>query len=207
MKKYLSIILLSIVSLFPLNASAQNYGSFGSFYGVAEAGVTKNSLSANGTFNNLTTDNRTGAAFGGALGYRQFIGQTLILGVEGSIATSNGSSFSQDATSTLLIETDYVYGAHVTLGGRFGKEKGTFIYGLIGFGGTSVDETATFVGSTNTITASENGNGLSIGAAIETGITDNFGIRIKGLYNFYKQGANGNKVRDASVMAGLVFNF
>ena len=203
MKKYLTIVLISLASAFPFTASAQN----GNFYGVAEAGITKNSLKASGTFNNLTTENKSGAAFGASAGYRFFTGQSLVFGLEGSLATSGGSSFSQDSTSTLLVETDYTYGAYFTLGGRFGENKDTFVYGLFGFGGTSIDETATFVGSANVTTASESGNGFSVGAAVETGISENIGVRIKGLHNMYKQGNSGTKIRDTSIMAGLVINF
>ena len=207
MKKYLIFMVIALATAFPFAASAQSNNSFGNFYGVVEAGITKNSFTASGTFNNLITDNRSGEAFGASLGYRYFYGESLVLGIEGNFATSGGSSFSQDSTSTLLVETDYVYGGYFTLGGRFGQNKNTFIYGLVGFAGTSIDETATFVGSTNVTTTSENGTGFSFGGAVETGITDNLGVRVKGLYNMYKQGASGTKIRDVSIMAGLVFNF
>lgn len=203
MKKHLIILLISLASTFPFAASAQN----GNFYGVVEAGITKNSLKADGTFSNVAVENRSGAAFGASLGYRYFTGENLVFGLEGSLATSGGSSFSQDSFSTLLVETNLTYGVYLTAGVRFGEDKDTFIYGLIGVGGTSIDETATFVGTTNVVTASESGNGISFGAAFETGLSDNLGIRIKALHNMYKQETPGIKIRDTSVMAGLVFNF
>jgi hypothetical protein len=122
------------------------------------------------------------------------------------MATSAGSSYLEDAFSTLTVETDYVWGGHATLGGRFGQNKNIFIYGLLGFVGIKTSQTAEFTFAP-TETAQESGTGVSIGAAAEVGITDTLGIRLKVLHNMYAKGESGIKVRDSSAMAGLVINF
>jgi hypothetical protein len=70
MKKLLLLSFLILSTTLPFTGNAQ-VNSFGKFYAVAEVGATRNTLHAD-NFNLLDTQNNTGAAFGGALGYRIF---------------------------------------------------------------------------------------------------------------------------------------
>ncbi|MBL4601298.1 MAG: outer membrane beta-barrel protein [Emcibacteraceae bacterium] len=205
MKNLIVFTLILIATSLPFTASAQgsNSATKSNVYAVLEAGSTQNSMALSGTLATLNSQNNSGGSFGVALGYRSIFPSNLLVGVEVSVASSSGSSSVSDNFDTITFESNYVYGTYLTLGMAMDR---VIMYGLVGIGGTNVDASASGVFTGNT-TISDSGSGISFGGAVEFGIADNFGIRAKILHTRYKGDLDELKIRDTSIMGGLIYNF
>ncbi len=198
--KYISTVLLFLAFL-PASASAQS-----SLYLVAEAGTIQNSMAVSGTFANLNPNNESGGTFGAAIGYRSLFAENLILGVEASIASTAGTSSVFDGFDTIAFDPNYVAGAYVTAGVAFGNDNQGLLYGMLGVGSVG-GETRTFGDTVDDETIDDSGNGVSFGGAFEYGLTDMLGVRVKALHTRYTGEIDELKIRDTSIMAGLVISF
>ena len=99
-----------------------------------------------------------------------------------------------------------VSGVYLTGGFAFGDNGNALLYGLIGVGSVNADTSVAgdFTGNTS---IEDSGNGISFGGAFEYGFTDKLGARVKVLHTRYKGDLDELKIRDTSIMGGLVYNF
>ena len=199
------ITILFIALILPLSSNAQGI-KFNSTYIVAEAGVTKNSLALSGPFSALQSNDKSGASFGATIGYRTLLSSNFVVGLEGSLASSSGSTSVSDGFDTLSFDSNLLYGAYLTAGFAFGEMNQALLYALLGVGGTNADVAVAGVFTGNN-SISDNGSGISFGGAFEYGITETLGVRVKALHTQYRGDIEGLRVRDTSVMGGVVFSF
>lgn len=204
MKTHFLLSLFFIISILPFSASAQYGGS--NLYMVAEAGTVQNTLALSGDLASLTSQNNSAGSFGIAIGYRALVSNNLIVGIEGNIATSSANSSVSDAFDTISFDENSVAGVYFTAGFSLGSSNQALLYALLGVGSVSADTSydGVFLGSE---TIDDKGEGLSFGGAFEYGFSDNMGIRIKVLHTRYKGEIDELKVRDTSIMGGLVYSF
>jgi opacity protein-like surface antigen len=82
------------------------------------------------------------------------------------------------------------------------------ICGLIGIGGTKGDRSLDNLNGNNLDSLEESGKGFLFGAAVEFGLTDNFGLRAKMLNTKYNEGDTAElRIKDTSIMARLIIKF
>lgn len=204
MKNHFLISLFFIISIIPFSASAQNSGS--GLYIVAEAGTIQNSMALSGDLAVLTSQDNSAGSFGVAIGYRALVSDNFIFGLEGNIASSSANSSVADGFDTVSFDENMVAGVYFTGGFAFGEQNQALIYALLGVGSVSADTTleGVFFGSE---TIDDKGEGISFGGAFEYGFADNLGIRVKVLHTRYKGEIDELKIRDTSIMGGLVYGF
>ncbi len=196
-----SIILTFLMAMvLPFAASAQS-----NMYIVAEAGVVNNSMALSGDLSGLPVTKDSGTSFGGALGYRTLVSDNFVVGLEGNIASSSSSSSVTDGFDTITFEEDYVAGVYVTGGFAFGQQREALLYALVGVGFVGGETSS--AGVTANESVDDSGDGFSFGGAFEYGVTESVGIRAKVLHTRYKGDVDELKIRDTTVMGGIVFTF
>lgn len=190
----------------PFSASAQNTPArtLHNFYVVAEAGVSQKSVKLS-TWTDPIYENSSGESFGGSFGYRAIFSSGFALGLEINAASAAGTTHAFENTENITIENKAIYGNYLTLGMRFER---VFLTALVGVGGTIYDSSRSINFSTIK-RENEQALGLSFGATIEFGLSDDIGIRIKALYtgNERSESTNSLRLRDNSVMGGIIFHF
>lgn len=199
--KYLVIITLLLAAL-PFSASAQGSG----LYVVAEVGTVQNSMDLRGDLAGLANANNSAASFGVALGYRAFVANNFVVGIEGNISSSSANSSVTDGFDTITFDENMVAGVYFTGGFVLGEDRRALVYGLIGVGSVNADTSVAGV-FTGSESIKDSGNGISFGGAFEYGFTDSLGIRVKALHTRYKGDVDELKIRDTSIMGGLVYSF
>ncbi len=200
--KFLALLLVALT--LPFTAYAQGGGS--DLYVVAEGGVVKNTMALRGALAGLTKNETSEGSFGAAIGYRTLVADNFILGFEGSIASSSASSSVTDGLDTITFDENYVAGLYLTGGFAFGDQNQALFYGLLGVGFVGGDTSVSGVFTGNQ-TIDDSGNGISFGGAFEYGFSEDVGARIKVLHTRYKGDVDELKIRDTSIMGGLVYSF
>lgn len=206
MNKKIILAIIAIFSIAPFTANAQ-YSPDGVYF-VLEAGTVQNKVSLSGDLASLAKTENSSGSFGAAMGYRALVGNNFILGAELSLASTNAGNTVRDSVSVRSYEGDLVSGLYLTGGYVLSRESNAIIYALIGVSSTKGDSSLENF-ETNTIqTLEESGEGFSFGAAVEFGLTDNFGLRAKMLHTKYNEGDSADlRISDTSIMGGLVIKF
>lgn len=206
MNKKLLISIITIFSILPFAANAQ-YSPDG-IYAVLEAGTVQNKVSLSGDLTGLAKTENSSGSFGAALGYRAVVGDNFIVGGELNIASTSASNTVNDGVSVRSYEGDLISGIYLTGGFILSRESNAMIYALIGVSSTKGDSTLDDLNGVNLDAIEESGEGFSFGAAVEFGLTDNFGVRAKMLHTKYNEGDSPDlRISDTSIMGGLVIKF
>ena len=206
MNKKIILSIIAIISILPFTANAQ-YSPDGVYF-VLEAGTVQNKAALSGDFAGLAKTESSSGSFGVAIGYRALVGENFILGGELSIASTSAGNTVSDSVSVRSYEGNLVSGVYLTGGFLLSRESNAMIYGLIGIGGTKGDSSLDDFNGNNLDSLEESGEGFSFGAAVEFGLTDNFGLRAKMLHTKYNEGDSPElRIKDTSIMGGLIIKF
>lgn len=206
MNKKIIISIATLLSILPFTAYAQ-YSPEG-IYAVLEAGTVQNKVDLSGDLTGLAKTENSSGSFGAALGYRAIVGSDFIVGGELNIASTSASNTVNDGVSVRRYEGDLISGLYLTGGYLLSRETNAMIYALIGVSSTKGDSTLENLGTGNIQAIEESGEGFSFGAAVEFGLTDNFGVRAKMLHTKYNEGDDPDlRISDTSIMGGLVIKF
>ena len=127
----------------------------------------------------------------------------LHLGSHSDTGRSLSIILSSVSKAIFLLHLQIVY---LTGGFALGDDRRALLYGLLGVGSVNADTSVAGV-FTGSESIDDSGNGISFGAALEYGFTDSLGIRVKALHTRYKGDVDELKIRDTSIMGGLVYSF
>ncbi len=206
MNKKIIFTIIALFSILPFTANAQ-YSPNG-IYAVLEAGTVQNKVALSGDLAGLAKTENSSGSFGAAIGYRALVSNNLIFGGELNIASTNASNTVNDGVSVRAYEGDLISGLYLTGGVLLSRETNAMIYALIGVSSTKGDSTLENLGTGNIQSIEESGEGFSFGAAVEFGLTDNFGVRAKMIHTKYNEGDSADlRISDTSIMGGLVIKF